>query len=285
MSIASPPIVDQVGESEVREIRGRSLRFLALNAIAFVVIFGCLLTFFSFINLDGAFMEKNLAWIALGVPMTLAVSAASILLAVLLALVGALGRLSRNPIFYAPATFYVSLIRGTPLIIQVFFWYLALPQIKVPVVNIVIPGIMEVGPGGFILQAVPAGILALAVCYGAYMAETFRAGIQSISKGQTEAALALGMTRMQTMREIILPQAFRIIIPPIGNEFIAMTKDSSLVSFMGVWELRFRADKIGRQSYRNFETLIIAAVLYWIMQIFLQYIQGRIEASLAKGDR
>jgi polar amino acid transport system permease protein len=219
------------------------------------------------------------------VPMTLFVSAFSIALAVVLAMVGALGRLSTNPVFYAPATFYVSLIRGTPLIIQVFFWYLALPQIKIPFVNISIPEFVDIGPGGVIFSAVPAGILALAVCYGAYMAETFRAGIQSIGKGQREAALALGMTRMQTMREIVLPQAVRIIIPPIGNEFIAMTKDSSLVSFMGVWELRFRADKIGRQSYRNFETLIIAALFYWVMQIVLQYLQGKIEARLAKGDR
>jgi polar amino acid transport system permease protein len=87
------------------------------------------------------------------------------------------------------------------------------------------------------------------------------------------------------MRRIILPQAFRIVIPPIGNEFIAMTKDSSLVSFMAVWEIRFRADKIGRQYFRSFETLVIAALFYWVMTIILQFVQSKIEARMARGDR
>jgi polar amino acid transport system permease protein len=183
--------------------------------------------------------------------------------------------LSKNPFFFGPATFYTSLFRGTPLIVQIFFWYLALPQVKIPYLF----------PDGIVLAPMVAGILALSVCYGAYMMETFRAGIQSISKGQTEAAVALGMTPMQTMRRVILPQAVRIIIPPIGNEFIAMTKDSAMVKFMGVWELFFRADKVGRQYFRNFETLLVAALVYWIMTIILQFFQSKIEARLAQGDR
>jgi polar amino acid transport system permease protein len=264
-----------VAEAEVQQIAQQQLRFMAWTAVVWAGILAVLVGFFSFIHLDQSFMLKWLPFIAQGIPITLFVSAASITLACVLALFGALGRLSRNPLFFGPATFYVSLIRGTPLIVQIFFWYLALPQVK-------IPGLF---PDGIVLEGVPAGIFALAVCYGAYMTETFRAGIQSISKGQTEAALALGMTRSQTMRRIILPQAFRIVIPPIGNEFIAMTKDSALVSFMAVWELFFRAQKVGRQYFRSFETLVIAAAFYWIMTIILQYVQSQIEARMARGDR
>jgi polar amino acid transport system permease protein len=269
------PPRDEIAEAEVQQEVQQKFRFLAWTAGVWIVILSVLVGFFSFIHLDASFMLKWLPFIVAGIPMTLFVSAASIALAVVLAFFGALGRLSRNPLFFGPSTLYVSLIRGTPLLVQVFIWFLALPQVK-------IPGLF---PDGIVLPGLLAGILALAVCYGAYMTETFRAGIQSIGKGQTEAALALGMTRSQTMRRVILPQAVRIVIPPIGNEFIAMTKDSTLVSFMGVWELFFRAQKVGRQYYRNFETLLIAALFYWVMQIILQSIQSRIETRMARGDR
>jgi polar amino acid transport system permease protein len=276
MAVAQATLArDEMAEAEVRREAQTRFRFIAWTAIVWVAILVLIGGFLSFIHLDGSFMLQWLPFIAAGIPITLFVSAVSILLACVIALVGALGRLSRNPIFFGPATFYISIIRGTPLILQILIWYLALPQVK-------IPGLF---PNGIVLEGTMAGILALAVCYGAYMTETFRAGIQSIGKGQTEAAVALGMTRSQTMRRIILPQALRIVIPPIGNEFIAMTKDSSLVYLMGVWEILFRSSKIGRQYFRNFETLVIAAAFYWIMQIILQYVQSKIETRMARGER
>ena len=276
MSVATiVPPRDQVAEAEVQETSRQQFRFVAWTAVVWVGILIVMVGFFSFIHLDLSFMLKWLPFIAEGVATTLFVSVASILLACVIALIGALGRLSRNPLFFGPATFYVSIIRGTPLMVQILIWYLALPQVRIPVVL----------PEGLVLEPMLAGIFALAVCYGAYMTETFRAGIQSITKGQTEAAMALGMTRSQTMRRIVLPQAFRVIIPPIGNDFIAMTKDSSLVYVMGVWEILFRASKIGRQYFRNFETLVIAALFYWIMQIILQYFQSKLEARMARGER
>ena len=140
-----------------------------------------------------------------------------------------MGRLSRIAPLYALSTFYVSLIRGTPLLLQIFFFFLALPQL-----GIVLPGFV-------------AGIIALSLNYGAYMSEIFRAGIQGVGKGQREAALALGMTQGQMMRRIVLPQALRFVIPPVGNEFIAMLKDSSLVSTTGfVQDILWRAQKVGR---------------------------------------
>ena len=233
------------------------------------------------LGLDFKFMAKWLGFILTGLGFTLLVSVLAISLACVLSVIGALGRLSRNPIFNAMATLYVSLIRGTPLLVQVYMWYLALPQIGGALQELGFVGIQKY----MTLPAIPAGIMALAVCYGAYMTEIFRAGIQAVGKGQHEAAHALGMSRSQTLRRIVLPQAFRIVIPPIGNEFIAMMKDSSLVSLMGVWELTFRAGKIGRQYFRNIETFLIAAAFYWILTVVFQYLQGNLEAYMARGER
>ena len=121
--------------------------------------------------------------------------------------------------------------------------------------------------------------------YGAYMTEIFRAGIQAIGKGQHEAAQALGMSTGQTFQHVVFPQAFRIVIPPIGNEFIAMMKDSSLVMVMAVWELTFRASKVGRQYFRAMETFIIAAAFYWILTVVFQLLQGKLEEYMARGER
>jgi polar amino acid transport system permease protein len=228
-----------------------------------VVLFSVLRRF----NLDVAFMGHFLKFIMLGSGITFYVSALSIVLAVFLALLGALGRLSSNPIADGASGFYISLIRGTPLLVQIYIWYLGLARL------------------GIVLDPRLAGILALGVNYGVYMTEIFRAGIQAISKGQYEAAQALGMSGSQTFRRIILPQAFRIVIPPIGNEFIAMMKDSSLVSVITVQELTWRASKIGRQYFRNMETFIIAAAFYWILTVIFQFLQGKLEEHMARGER
>mgnify|MGYP001467761268 CR=1 FL=1 len=131
------------------------------------------------------------------------------------------------------------------------------------------------------------GIVVLGLNYGAYMTEIFRAGIQSVSGGQSEAAEALGMTYGQKMRKVILPQALRVIIPPTGNEFIAMMKDTALVSFLGTTlataEIFRRAQLVGKADFKNLEAFIIAAGLYWGMTILFTYFQGKLEARLAKG--
>ena len=162
-------------------------------------------------------------FIAGGVGETIRISILSIILATILALLAALGRLSTFPPIYALSTFYVSLIRGTPLYLQIMFFFLALPQL-----DIRMPGLW-------------AGVLALGLNYGAYMSEIFRAGLASVGKGQREAATALGMTPGQTMKRVILPQAMRFAIPPTGNEFIAMTKDSALVSSFLIFRVLLKA--------------------------------------------
>jgi polar amino acid transport system permease protein len=223
---------------------------------------------FATIDLDTDFILAEIDFIAAGLGETIRISIMSVFLAMALALLAALGRLSTFPPIYALSTFYVSLIRGTPLYLQIFFFFLALPQL-----GIILPGLM-------------AGVLALGLNYGAYMSEIFRAGLASVGKGQREAAIAIGMTPMQTMQRVILPQALRFAIPPVGNEFIAMTKDSALVSATGfVHELMWRSVKVGRAQFHNLEALIMAALFYWGLTIILSYAQSRIEARLSKGDR
>src|SRR5574339_77630 len=217
------------------------------------------------IHLDYEFIRNNMSFIAGGIWQTLLVSILSITLATVLALLAALGRLSSIPPLYALSTFYVSLIRGTPLYLQIFFFFLALPQ-----VGINLPGFW-------------AGVLALGLNYGAYMSEIFRAGLASVGKGQREAAIALGMTPRQTLQRIVLPQALRFAIPPIGNDFIAMTKDSALVAGTGfVHEIMWRSQKVGRATFHSLEALIIAAIFYWLITLVLSYVQSIVEARLAK---
>ena len=213
-----------------------------------------------------------------GAGTTIAVSFASILIATILALMGSIARLSANPIALGVSGFYVSLIRGTPLLIQIYFIYLGLPQVGQQISNLGYPAIGKL----FILDAIPAGILALSLNYGAYMTEIFRAGLQSIGHGQREAAIALGMTPGQVTRRIILPQAIRIIIPDVGNQFIAMQKDSALVSVMGVWEITFLANRYARRDSKYMEMFLIAATAYWILTIISSYFQGILEKRMAQ---
>lgn len=259
-------------EAQQRQIR----HFRANVALSWGILLLILLFMFSgqnilgikTITLDYEFIRNNMAFIARGINDTLLVSSLSIMLAMVLALLAALGRLSTIPPVYALSTFYVSLIRGTPLYLQIFFFFLALPQL------------------GIILSGLWAGVLALGLNYGAYMSEIFRAGLSSVGKGQREAAMALGMTPGQTMKRIVLPQALRFAIPPIGNDFIAMTKDSALVAATGfVHEIMWNAVKVGRAQFRSLEALIMAAIFYWLMTLILSYAQSIIETRLSKGDR
>ncbi len=222
----------------------------------------------STIGLDWEFMNSWAPFIFQGIGQTIGISALSIVFATLLALLAALGRLSTLPPIYALSTFYVSLIRGTPLFLQVMFFFLALPQL-----GIELPGLW-------------AGVVALGLNYGAYMSEIFRAALLSVGKGQREAATALGMTPAQTMVRIVLPQALRFAVPPTGNEFIAMLKDSALVSATGfVHEIMWRATKVGRANFRNLEALVIAAVFYWFMTLLFTTLQDRLEKYMARGER
>lgn len=271
MRIEHPPAPDAV-VAAMREAQARrTLRFRAIFVITWVLIIGGIyLALEASPRFDLGFLAPWWVYILGGVPLTLFISVASILFAIVLALGGALGRLSKNPVIYAAASLYVSLVRGTPLIVQIIFVYLALPQVF---------------PAAGEIPLVALGIFALAFNYGAYMTEVFRAGIQAVPRGQREAAEALGMPERLVLRRIVLPQAIRIVIPAIGNEFIAMTKDSALVSTIGIQELLWRAGKIGNANFRNMETLLLAAGVYWMITIVLSLFQERLERRMARGDR
>ena len=268
-------LADQLFKAQQRKKRA----FRTNVAISWIVLLLFLLYLFSgtsislggiqlkTIRLDSEFIQENLSFVASGAGVTIGISLLSILLAMTLALLAALGRLSTFPPIYALSTFYVSLIRGTPLYLQIFFFFLALPQL-----GIILPGLW-------------AGVLALGLNYGAYESEVFRAALSSVGKGQREAAMAIGMTPGQMMRRVVLPQALRFAIPPMGNDYISMLKDSALVAATGfVHELMWRATKVGRATLHNLEALIMAAVFYWLMTLVFSSIQARIEVRLARGD-
>jgi len=202
-----------------------------------------------------------------GVPLTLFLCASAMLFSTILGFLAALGRLSQSALAYGVSTFYTSFFRGTPLLVQILLIYLGLPQL---------------GP---VPDAVPSGILALSLCYGAYISEIFRAGIQSVHHGQWEAAQALGLPRWVVMHKVIMPQAFKVIVPPLGAQFISMLKDSSLVSVMGLWEIMFLSQSYGRATYRYVEMLLTAAIIYWMLSIMLEAIQARIERRFPQGHR
>jgi len=221
------------------------------------------------IALDWEFIATWWLFISKGVIVTFELSITSMICAIGLALAAALARLSRVAPLNSLASLYVSLMRGTPLYLQFIFIYSALPQF---------------GPS-FVLAAFPSALLALSLNYGAYMSEIFRAGIQAVGRGQTEAAYALGMTPWQTMRRIVLPQAVRIITPDIGNQFIAMQKDTSLASAITLLELMGLARQAGAPRQHFFEALVVAALWYWLMTIVLSYFQRQLEHRMARSDR
>lgn len=199
-----------------------------------------------------------------GILVTFEVTTGAIALALAVGLVAGLGRIAQNRFVNGCASLYVEVIRGIPLLVQIFYIYYALGRfVKVP--------------------PLASAIVAMAVCYGAYIGEIVRAGIQSIPKGQTEAALALGMSRAQALRHVILPQAFRVILPPIGNEFIALLKDSSLVSIIAVADLLRRGREFASESFAYFETYTVIALVYLVITLSLSKLIGLLEERAHAG--
>jgi len=205
-----------------------------------------------------------IAFVPDGIWVTFKVTVGAILLALVIGLFAGLGRLATNRVINGIASLYVEVIRGIPLLVQLFYIYYALGRI----VNI---------------PAITSAIIAMAVCYGAYMGEIFRAGIQSISKGQMEAARSLGMNKTQAMIHVILPQAVTVILPPIGNEFVALLKDSSLVSILAVADLLRRGREFASESFTYFETYTMVALIYLIMTLFFSKLISIMEERIRAG--
>jgi polar amino acid transport system permease protein len=255
-------------------------------AAVWVVLFAILIFIGNAARFDVDWIRDNFRYILGGLRYTMVIAVSGIVLAIVLALLGALARISSNPVAYAVAGFYVSFFRGTPLIVQMFLLYLALPP-----VGRNLAAEYSWLPEGFdqalVLDAATAGTLALGLNYGAYMTEIFRSGIQSVAGGQGEAADALGMTYSQKMRKVVLPQAFRVVIPPTGNEFIAMMKDTALVSFLGVTiasaEVFRRSQLVGKADFKNLEAYVAAALVYWGLTVVFTFFQARLEKRIGRG--
>ena len=214
------------------------------------------------IPFDLTLILDSLPLLAVGALVTIEITAMSVAIGVLSGLFVGIAELSRYWYFRIPAKIYVDFVRGTPLLVQIFIIYFALPIIL-----------------GVRVEPFAAAVAACSINSGAYVAEIFRAGIQSIDKGQMEAGRSLGMTWTQTMRHIIIPQAFRRTIPQLGNEFIAMLKDSSLVSVIGFEELTRKGQLIIASTYGSLEIWTAVAIIYLIMTLsitrFVAYLEKR----------
>ncbi len=200
-----------------------------------------------------------------GILVTFQVTVSAIILATLIGIFVGIGQLSKRTFINRLATVYVEIIRGIPLLVQIFFLYFAL--------------------GRFLrLQDFPAAVLSMAICYGAYMGEVFRAGIQAIPRGQMEAALSQGLSRGQALRLIILPQTVKIILPAIGNEFIALLKDSSLVSVVALTDLFRQARNYASVTFNYFDAYLMVSLVYLVFTLFLSRLVAFMEEKLKQHD-
>jgi cystine transport system permease protein len=199
---------------------------------------------------------------AMGVTLTLGM--VSFVLGCALGLLVGLARISRFRLLRWPAIAYVSLFRGTPLLIQIMLVYYGLPQL------------------GILIEPIPSAILALTVYAAAYLSENFRAGILAVDRGQWEAADSMGMPYWRMLRRVVAPQAIRVAMPPVGSRFIALMKDTSLASVVTVVELSRAAESIGSSTFRYMEAFLVAAAAYWLINTLLSVGQGALERRLGR---
>ena len=219
-------------------------------------------------SFDFSLIWNSLPLLLAGAGVTIEITAIAVGLGFIFGLITSVGRLSDVKILQVIAVCYVNIIRGTPMLVQIFLIYFALPMVI-----------------GQRINPFVAAVAACSINSGAYVSEIFRAGIQSVDKGQMEAGRSLGLSWMQTMRYVILPQAFKHVIPPLGNEFISMTKETSLVSVIGFEELTRRGQLIIAKTYGSFEIWLTVAVIYLVMTLTIARLVSYLERRFATDDR
>ena len=215
-------------------------------------------------NFNVDLMINSLPLLIVGAGITVQITAISVGLGLVIGMFVGIARICHVKVLRALATVYIDFLRGTPLLVQIFLIYFALPMVV-----------------GQRVDPFIAAITACGINSGAYIAEIFRAGIQAIDEGQMEAGRSLGMSWVQTMRYIIVPQAFKNVIPPLGNEFIALLKDSSLVSVIGFEELTRRGQLIIARTYGSLEIWITVALIYLVMTLTISRLVSYMEKRLA----
>lgn len=211
-------------------------------------------------NLDFSFLKEYFPVFLDGAMWTLMISAITVILGSILGMLLCIMKRSKIKILNFISTSYVEVIRGTPLLLQIYIVYFGLPSF------------------GLQLEVLPSCIIAISLNSAAYVSEIIRAGIEAVDKGQLEAARSLGMNEAIAMRLVVFPQAIKNILPPIGNEFVAIIKESSMASTIGVAELMYSSKMVTGATYKGFEPLMIIAIFYFIMTFTL----GRIMAYLEK---
>jgi polar amino acid transport system permease protein len=216
---------------------------------------------------DLVFLAKYYKFFIRGTGITLLISFFGVILGVAIGVLLALMKMSKKSVLRMIAATYIEIVRGTPLLVQLFIIYIGLPKVT-----------------GIPLSDLAIGIIAVSFNSAAYVAEIIRAGIQSIDKGQMEAARSLGMPHGMAMRLIIIPQAFKNILPALGNEFIVLVKESAIVSVIGIHDLMYNADTVRGISFKPFTPLFIAAIIYFIITFTLSKLVGKLEGRLRAGD-
>ena len=219
------------------------------------------------------FTSENLTFLVQGAGVSLLLALGSVAIGCVIGILLAAAKLSQSKVLHVIANVYVELFRGTPMLLQILFFYLGVPVLYQRIT-------------GTRMSADPylVGLLSLSFNSGAYQTELIRSGIQGVDKGQWEACETLGISYGTMMKEIILPQAFRHIIPPLVSEFITLIKDSSLISNIGALELLYRAQVLGKKYYDYLDPLILAGVLYLIMTVITSYFSKKRERRLAVSE-
>lgn len=219
-----------------------------------------------FLDLD--FFMQYYRYFLRGTGVTLSVSLFGVVFGTIVGVLLSLLKLSNNKLLKGIATSYIELVRGTPLLVQIYIVYYGFPMF--------LP---------FSLSRITLGTIAVILNSAAYVAEIIRAGIQSIDKGQMEAARSLGMTHAMAMKFIIIPQAFKNILPALGNEFIVLIKESAIISVIGIHDIMYNADTLRGITYRPFIPLVYAAIIYFIITFTLSKLLGIFERRLRLGDQ
>ena len=249
--------------------------------------------FLLFSFLTDATYQAIITYVVVGIRLTVIVTLVSFVLSTIIGLITAFSLMSNNVIVRNLATLYVQLVRGIPMLVLIFYTALVIVPVMIGLISSFGTWLASMGvlaPDNFLsslsvrdVNFLYRGIIALAINYGAFSAEVFRAGIQSIEKGQLDASRALGLSWVQMMRYVVLPQAIRRILPPMGNDFISMLKESSLVSVLGVGEITQLGRKYSASSFLYAETWNVAAFLYLSLTLVLsmgvKYMEQRMSAS------
>lgn len=226
-----------------------------------------------FVSLEQVFTSENILYLGKGALMSLGIAILSLFIGLILGVLGASAKRSKHLLLRAIGNFYVEVIRGTPMLLQILILFSVVPSIYTAITGEVLR-----------INVYLIGIIAMSINSGAYSTELIRSGINGVDKGQWEACETLGLSSWQTMRFVVLPQAFKLIVPPIISEFVTLIKDSSLISTIGAVELLKASQIVGNTYYDYMSAYALAAIFYLIMTISISYIGKKVEKRLAVSD-